>query len=495
MELEPGQDMKPKVTQTRLDKALAYIAPGLARSRMRARAGLASDAARGYEGGSSKSRFEDWYTGGGSANAEIEADGDTQRNRARALVRDEGYMCAAVDTLEEKVIGTGLQLQIEGGGHDKFQAAYEAWSSSTECDAEGVLSLAGMAGLTVRGNCEAGESLLRKRPRKASDGLTVPLQLQFLEADFVDASKDEPSRKGGGKIVQGVHFNGLGKRIGYQLFKDHPGDSTWIGDTSSKFYPVKDVAHVFKMKRGGQARGVTQMHALIALMKSYTGFKDARAVQAFVAACFAGVLHTDDVGDGEINPYSGFETQKLQPGTMMRVPDGLGVTFPTPPGFQDASGHERSILLTAAKCMWLTYEELTGDYSGVNYSSGRMGHIAVEGLRRAYRKHVLIPLFYDRVLGWFRDAYYLKTGDATTGLVHSWAQPRRQMVDPNKETEAKLLAIRGGLTSLQQTLREEGESIERVVEQRAEDKARFENAGLLVPWEQPEKADKPPKTD
>ena len=52
---------------------------------------------------------------------------------------------------------------------------------------------------------------MRIRERRIEDGLPVPLKLQLLEPDHLDAGKtgDLPN---GGFVVQGVEFDALGRR-------------------------------------------------------------------------------------------------------------------------------------------------------------------------------------------------------------------------------------------------------------------------------------------
>ena len=62
---------------------------------------------------------------------------------------------------------------------------------------------------------EGGEVLVRRRWRKSSDGLPVPMQLQVLEADFLDEEKHGPN--GANEIIQGIEFSPIGKRVAYWL--------------------------------------------------------------------------------------------------------------------------------------------------------------------------------------------------------------------------------------------------------------------------------------
>ncbi len=53
---------------------------------------------------------------------------------------------------------------------------------------------------------------MRRRPRRSSDGQSAPLQLQVLEADFLDATKS--GVLSAGPLVQGIEFDPVGKRRG-----------------------------------------------------------------------------------------------------------------------------------------------------------------------------------------------------------------------------------------------------------------------------------------
>ncbi|WP_163070242.1 phage portal protein, partial [Acinetobacter nosocomialis] len=70
---------------------------------------------------------------------------------------------------------------------------------------------------------EAGECLVRRRKRFSSDGLPVPMQLQVLEADFLDEARS--GKNGKNEIIQGVEFDPVGRRVAYWLFDEHPGSA------------------------------------------------------------------------------------------------------------------------------------------------------------------------------------------------------------------------------------------------------------------------------
>src|SRR5690606_15292551 len=119
---------------------------------------------------------------------------------------------------------------------------------------------------------EAGECLVRRRYRYTSDGLPVPLQLQVLEADFLDEMKSGTS--GGNQIIQGIEFDALGRRAAYWLHQEHPGASTGMRSLESKRIPAEDVIHVFLPKRAGQARGYSWLAPIMQRLRNFDEMED-----------------------------------------------------------------------------------------------------------------------------------------------------------------------------------------------------------------------------
>lgn len=66
---------------------------------------------------------------------------------------------------------------------------------------------------------ESGECFVRIRPRRISDGLSVPLQLQLIESEQLPLSKNEVARNGN-EIRSGIEFNRIGQRVACRFFAD-----------------------------------------------------------------------------------------------------------------------------------------------------------------------------------------------------------------------------------------------------------------------------------
>ena len=97
-------------------------------------------------------------------------------------------------------------------------------------------------------------ALLGSVPRKRSDNLCVPLQVQLLEAEFVPWDYND-DLKNGHKIRAGIEFNGIGQRVAYWMHKEHPSDYATLDIAGLRRVPGDQVLHIYEPLRPGQLRG------------------------------------------------------------------------------------------------------------------------------------------------------------------------------------------------------------------------------------------------
>jgi lambda family phage portal protein len=181
-----------------------------------------------YEGARTDRRTGGWVTTGNSANAEISVAMSKLRERSRDLIRNNAYAARAVAGVVGNAIGTGITAQARSGEPDLDRLINASWAEwIEECDADGQLDFYGLQALIARTVFESGECLVRFRQRRESDGLTVPLQLQALEPDYLDHTKTQKTETG--YIIQGVEFDLVGRRVFYWLYGQHPGDVVQTG--------------------------------------------------------------------------------------------------------------------------------------------------------------------------------------------------------------------------------------------------------------------------
>jgi lambda family phage portal protein len=298
----------------------------------------------------------------------------------------------------------------------------------------------------------------------------VPLQLQILESDHLyDYST---SATNGNTINRGIEYDKLGRRIAYHIYKHHPGSSAIHADWGATVrVPADEIIHLMRRDRPGQERGVTWLAPVMITLRELDLYEDAYLKRQSIANAFAGFVTTDEVATArdEITDLAG----GIEPGSLYVMRPGESLEFPTPPRGDDYGPYTLSNLRRVAAGLNITYESLTGDLSEVNFSSARMGWQEFGRSVEAWRWNLFIPQFCDTVARWF--AAYSGI-DATA----QWTPPARMMVDPAREVPAIKEAIRSGLITQSEAVRQQGYDPEQLWQESAADNARLDALGLVL---------------
>jgi lambda family phage portal protein len=463
-----------------LDRAIGVVAPGagLRRARQRQAMGIL---ARAYEGAKLGRRTEGWIATGSGANAEIAPAIARLRDRSRDLVRNNPYAAKVATALVSNLVGTGLQPRARAATPELAAEADRLWAAfAASADADGLTDFAGLQALIARSLVESGEVLVRLRERRVEDGLPVPLQLQVLEADHLDSTKTEELRDGG-FILQGIEFDALGRRRAYRLFPTHPGDGR--GALVSHRVPADRVLHLFERLRPGQARGVPWFAPVMLKLRDLDAYDEAELVRKKIEACFAafvtGVQDEETLGKARIEA-DGKRIETFEPGMIEYLEPGRDVKFASPSASGGYAEYMRLQLHAIAAGVGLTYELLTGDLSQVNYSSIRAGLIEFRRRMEALQWQLLVPGLCQPVWRRFvlaaQAAGKLPDGD----IAADWTAPRFEAVDPMKDIQADILAVRAGVMTLKEAIARQGYEPAQVLAEIAAVNAELDALGITL---------------
>jgi lambda family phage portal protein len=438
-----------------LDRAIAWTSPAWGAKRIRNR--IAANVLFSYEGARRDRRTGGWTTAGTSADAEIGPDLVTLRDRSRDLVRNNAYAAAAVDELVAQCVGTGITAQPQ---NPRLAEAWKLWIN--ECDAYGQQDFYGLQDLVTRTVIESGECLIRMRPRKSDDGLRIPMQIQVLEPDYLDHNRT--GKNGANRVIQGVEFDPIGRRVAYWLFGDHPGDNDSFGRFTSQSYrvPAEGVLHVYR-KRRTQVRGVPWLAPVMMSLRDQDEYFEAAIVKKKIEACFSAIVVQNEGPD--INPVGSTATnsdgqleESMEPGMIRYLRPGEDIKFGAPPAGQGDGYREfmRDLQCRIASGIGVTYEQLTGDLSNVNYSSYRAGHLSFRAKMDQFRWLCLVPMFLDPVYKWFVNYAVASGFGPEINYDVEWSMPGFASVDPEKDARALVVKLRSGLKTWPQAIGEEG---------------------------------------
>lgn len=461
-----------------IDRVIGYFDPlrGLRRTQVR------QVLARAYEGASKRDGWNP-QRAGASANTDHAGDAQELRHRARALVHNVPYIAQGLRSLVANVIGTGISPNWTGPRADVLETAWRKFVE--EADADGRMNLYGLQAAAYRAMEQDGEVLLRFRARTRADRLTVPLQIQLLEIDWLDSQKFAQLPTGGW-IRSGIEYDPLGRVTGYWLFDEHPGEVTGAvrrAGTSRKV-DAQSICHLFTPDRPGQGRGFSRLAPIIATVRDLQLYEDAEISRKNLESRLA-VLGSGDIDllgsaqQGDADATRTGSLGELPSGAIMQVPTGTNLTVVQPqamPGYVEYVKHKLHII---AAGFGVTYEMMTGDVREVNFSSARVRMLDFRREAELTQWTLLVPKLCDRICREFEDACVLANIVPKAQYQFEQSTPKWNYVDPAKDVKADLAEISGGLSSISEKLRQRGYKPADVFSELASDIAELRKLGIF----------------
>lgn len=452
-----------------LDRIIASVSPETGLRRAAARQFLESYQER-YAAAKHGRRNRGWGGRATSANVETGTAMATLRNRAREFVRDSWQGQRILDVLVSHVVGTGITV-IPNTGSDRadraWRLAWEEWMAVS--DAEGVLSFEAQQALSLRSMIEGGDSVVRFIDIKPQDaGGTVPFRLLVLEGDQIDSTRDRAI--GAGTARLGVELGEWGRRVGLWLHQEHPGDMSLSAVMASRLIAWDDLVHLYRPLRIGQVRGITWFAPVLLSGKELQDLFEAAIVQQRTQASFAGFIKHNPAG---LNPLAAKpdaqdgskKVSRIEPGMIADIGDS-DIVFANPSGQSAFAEAYLAGLQAMAAGAGLTYDQLSGDLRQANYSSLRAGKIEFRRLVEQIQWHIMGPRYCMPVARRFTERAIMFNRLATRkdGYRLDLVMPAVEPIDPKKDLEADVLAVRAGRMSPQEFVSAWGRDWRQVVE-------------------------------
>lgn len=474
----------PRVTRT--DRVIEKLSPKWALGRVQARAAF-DQLSRHYEAAGSGRRNSGWNKTGSDANRAIGGALPTLRAISRDLRRNNPWARRAIEVIAANTVGWGIEGKptFDGDAPDALRdaatRAWLQWANTPACDYDGRTPFRGLQRLVMEAVAESGEALIVREPT-LDPRLPVPMRIRVLEGDYLDHQRDGMMGEAG-PIVQGIELNERGERVAYHLYQTHPGGQMVH---KQRFVPIRvpaeRVIHVYRVERPGQMRGVPWLAPVIARIKDFGLYEDAILEKAKVEACF-GALVTDFEGQatalGKPGTQGGDYLDALEPGMIEYLPPGKDVKFAQPTSNSNHESYSKTSLQGVAAGANVTYEDLTWDFSNVNFSSARMARLSHWRSVESWRHDMLVPTLCDGVFGWWAQlAASLNNWPRTPSAL--WSAPPMPMIDPAKEGKAAKDAIRSAIKTLPQTIRERGGDPRAHLDEIAEGNRMLDERGIIT---------------
>jgi len=477
-----------------------------------------------------------WNPSFGSADQDILPDKPIIDARVRDRLRNDAYVQSGEAMHKDNIVGSMFLLNakpafdvlgLDETWAEEFQTEVESkftlWAESENNwpDAARVNTLTSLTRLAVGVYTAAGE-VLASVEWVRDPAVPFSTAIQMIDVDRLSnpmGAIPSPTLRGG------VPRNRMGAPLGYHIRMAHPSDFSNPDSYQWKYVPIRkpwgrlQMIHIVEQTRPDQTRGVADMVAALKELKITKTFRDIVLQNAVVQATYAASIESDlpseavfsslgggNIGDGitgwatnylnAVNTYAGgaknmkidgVKIPHLFPGTKLQLrPAGQGGPLGTE--------FEQSLLRYIAANLGVSYEQLSRDYSQSNYSSIRAAMTETWKFMQS-RKRMVADRFASNIYRlWLEEA--INKGEITTvgkkgpsfyeGLnadAYSkceWIGASRGQIDELKETQAAVLRLDNGLSTLEDEHGRMGKDWRAVIRQRKRERTMLEEAGLYV---------------
>lgn len=419
-----------------------------------------------------------------SLNTDLAARGRTVSARAAHAVRNNAHASAAVQALVANIVGPGIKPSSQHPDPQVRALVHALWAAWVDCaDFDGAGDFYALQAIACRLMVEAGEAFCQMFPDP--DG-SRELRLRLIHPDQVPF--EFPMIGPASRVRAGVELDDLGRVVAFHVLPCRPDDLTM--PFLHAFTPVRidarDMVHLFQVLEPGQVRGLSWFAPVLLVLHELGQHADAALVRAKVSALVMAALTDPEGNAGGLagDQADGVLTAGMEPGTILNLPPGTSLEWFDPKESQHYADFTRAHLRAVAAGLGMPYELLTGDLEEVNYSSIRAGMVEFRRKLEHWQHNVMVFRFcrpvWDRWIETVGAAGLLPgyTDDPEPFHRVEWLPPKLDWVDPKKDAEAEILAIRSGLKSRTQAIAERGYDAEKIDAEIQAERAREARLGL-----------------
>lgn len=444
-----------------------------------------------YEGGKITQANADFYNATSDFETTAKFDRDTIRARARWLYGNNSIMANIDAVLRAYIIGAaiGFQLKTENEALNKeIELLWEL--AKDELDITGRDNFDVMCGVILQNRFVDGEMPIYM-PYVKEFGIPS-LRLQPIEVDRFSLGYMQNEN---GMFFDGIETNQVGKVIKYH-FENNTFQHAKIARKQPKSDIVlnaSDVLYYYKRdNRFSQYRGISEYTQVILDLKNFAAYMKATIESARSRANISYVVQKENIPDRNsfarsntndpVELINGIFVKYLKAGERIEKldPDMAGDNY------KDFISSVIRLIATGRK---VSYELAFRDYSEVNYSSARMSLLQDYKLFDLEFKHfcdyVYKPIFFrwlelEAMKGSFRHLSYEQYKKELPILKKAVRlyPPKRDWVDPLKESKANEIELNARTATLQSIYAKRGEDWEESIAQIAKEQKLLKELGI-----------------
>ncbi len=458
---------------------------------------------KGFDGAGTNRLMND-FVGGNTRSMDDILKNDIRklRDRCRDLSRNNEFVRRYINLMKTNVIGShGIKLQVRAKdktqnldyvANNIIESRWKRWILKDNCDLSGRYGWLDMQNLLVQTLFTDGEVLVQFIENADND---FKFAINFLDCDLIDENKN--GHNGKNEIRMGVEFDYQTKRpVAYYLYDRNPYEYFMhTSSVESKRVSAENLLHIYIPERANQSRGFSPIASVLKELKMLHAYAEAELVASRVNASAMGFI-TSPSGDqftGEDTSSDGFSPMmNVEAGTIQQLPQGsdfkkFDTTHPT----TAFDPFIKSILRQISAGLNISYNDLSNDYSSVNYSSIRQASLNDRDYYKTVQQFVINHFCKPVYERWLK--MYLTLGDEELSPLPMSKYnkfndtvfiPRAfDWIDPLKEMNANVVGLKAGVVSMQDVVSKTGRDYEEHLEQLVKEKKLNQDKDIKFAYE------------
>jgi len=456
----------------------------------------------GYAAGR-PNRFVDFQTSLEAAHKEIQRDLIRLKSHSRDLAKNNAYARRFLEMVSTHMVGPdGITFESEILGNlDKpkedwnntIEKAFAEWGRS--CTVGEQTNWVSFQHQVAEMVAQDGELLIRR-----VRGFNNPSRyaLEMIDADRLDWQLNIPSLNGN-RIIMGVEVDPFGKPLAYWIWSAHPYD--YEARPVRQRIPADQILHLYAKDRARATRGIPWATPVMVQLNMLGRLWTSELAAANAEADRLGIVKTAQgapLEDIDADPAACANEMESEHAQFLGLDPGLDIVFPNLQHPNSQLGEfTKALLKGIAAGLGVSYHSLAGDVSDANYSSARVALLDERDMWKK-RQTWLINSLHDVI---FRDwlemalmsgAVSLPVVDMAKVCKPTWWARTWEWVDPQKDVDAALTAIRGGLSTYQKELGARGLDWRETFQQKAAEQEYAATLGLVLDEPNVKAITKPP---
>lgn len=423
------------------------------------------------------------------------------RARSRNLMGDNDLANSFVGLCENHIVGdSGFRFramsrdtsgELDKDANTALQNAWRKWGQDGYCDFNRKHDDGSFDRLLIRTVAVDGEAFVQELP-----GEKFGISFRMYDPESVPIEYNKARGKNQNLIRFGIEYDRDNHPVAY-YFRDRDGNVSFnlgyeAGTLQLRRVPASQIQHIFIQDRVDLRRGFPWMSASMVRFKMIGKFEDAAIQNAMVGASKVGIISgagaEDIVDDLDNNGVALMETEHV--GLYQTDSEVQFNTFDTAFPSTEYGPFIKTNTMFLAAGVGVNYNSLSGDLSGVNYSSLKHGTTEEREHWKVLQKWFILDWKRPQYFRWLKMALIIGVPMGPRNVLRPqdyekysdieffgrrWIGP-----DPLKEASAAAIEMKSSTKSPQQVMRDKGHDPEEVIEEIEAFHARMKELGLPV---------------